>query len=635
MLRVLRENAQSWMLRGILILVAVTFISWGGYSLIRERNKTYAAKVNGVTVDFEEFNNAYQNAIKQYRDALGPSFSEKMIEEFKLSERVLDELISKILMMQEVKRLGLTTSDEELRESIESIPAFQLEGQFDPRMYERALRLNRMSAEQFEQMQRENLILTKLVTLVRLNGGKISEDEVLETFRFENERINLAFLKILPDSFKGQVTVNEIEEKEYYQKHQEEFRIPASVQIQYLVFRPSDFEGKAQVSPDDVKRIYDSQKERFKTPKRIKAREILVKVGPEDSSDKIDEKRKKVEEILEKVKKTKDVASLAKQYSESETASKGGDMGWVQKGAVDELLQTALFSLKAGEISGVVKGMEGFYILKADQVTEEKQKSLDEVKDQILQTLKREKGKAEATRRADDAFYALFRNRDLETYAKEKAVPIKTTAFFKENDEIPEIGRNPLFASSAFSLKTEEISPVVSIPPNFYILKLLDKKESRIPPLEDVKEEVKRKCIAIKCDEKARQVAEDLLKQVQGGKSLKEVAQEKGAPVDETGFFTRTAGAIPKIGPAGEFMNILSPLTGKSPVPKEVLRTKDGYFVARLLAVDPADQGKFPSARQNLEKRLVTQKQEGFFRNWLEQLRSKAKIDKNKDLLKG
>ena len=635
MLRVLRENAQSWMLRGILVLVAVTFISWGGYSLIRERNKTYAAKVNGVTIEWNDFNDAYQNTIKQYRDALGPSFSEKMVAELKLPERVLDDLISKVLMMQEAKRLGLTVSDEELSESIESLPAFQLEGQFDRRMYERALRLNRMSPEQFEQMQRENLVLGKLVTLVRLNGGKISEDEVLETFRFENERINLAFLKISPDSFKGQATVNEIEEKDYYQKHQEEFRIPTSVQVQYLIFRPSDIEGKIQVSPEDIKRIYDSQKERFKIPKRVKAREVLVKVNPDDASDKIDEKRKKAEDILEKVKKTKDVASLAKQFSESETAAKGGDMGWVQAGAVDELIQTALFSLKPGEISGVVKGMAGFYILKADEVTEEKQKSLDEVKDQILQTLKKEKAKAEASRRADDAFYALFRSRDLETYAKEKNVAIKTTGFFKEDDEIPEIGRNPLFASSAFSLKTEEISPVVSIPPNFYIVKLLDKKDSRISPLDDVKGEVKRKVVAIKCDEMARKAAEDLLKAVQGGKSLKEVAQEKGLPVDESGLFTRTAGAIPKIGPAGELMNILSPLTDKSPVPKELLRTKDGYFVVRLSAVEPADQGKFQSAKQNLERRLTAQKQEGFFRNWLEHLKSGAKIDKNKDIIKG
>ena len=45
MLKMLRKHTSSWMLRAILILVAVTFISWGGYSLIREKKETYAAKV--------------------------------------------------------------------------------------------------------------------------------------------------------------------------------------------------------------------------------------------------------------------------------------------------------------------------------------------------------------------------------------------------------------------------------------------------------------------------------------------------------------------------------------------------------------------------------------------------------------
>jgi peptidyl-prolyl cis-trans isomerase D len=84
MLRILREHAQSWMLRGILILVAVTFISWGGYSLIRERGRAYAAKVNGTVIEMKDFSDAYQNVIKQYRDALGPAFSEKMIEGLRL-----------------------------------------------------------------------------------------------------------------------------------------------------------------------------------------------------------------------------------------------------------------------------------------------------------------------------------------------------------------------------------------------------------------------------------------------------------------------------------------------------------------------------------------------------------------------
>jgi len=88
------------------------------------------------------------------------------------------------------------------------------------------------------------------------------------------------------------VAVNEIEEKDYYQKHQEEFRIPTSIQVQYLVFRPSDYEGKAQVTPEDIKRYYDVQKDRLKVPKRVRAREILIKVEADDPANKIEEKRK-------------------------------------------------------------------------------------------------------------------------------------------------------------------------------------------------------------------------------------------------------------------------------------------------------------------------------------------------------
>ena len=633
MLRILRENASSWMLRGILILVAVTFISWGGYSLIRERRQTYAAKVNGVAIEMRDFSDTYQNVIKQYRDALGPSFSEKMVEELHLREKVLNDLVSRVLILQEAARLGFDIHDEELRESIESIPSFQVNGRFDSRIYERLLRLNRMSGEDFERMQREGLMLSKLTNLIKLNGGKVSEEEVLETYLFENERINLTFLKVTPEIFKGQTTVNEVEIKDYFQKHQEEFRVPTFLQIQYLIFQLSEFEGKVQVSSDEIKRYYDLQKERFKIPKKVRVREILIKVSAEDPTNKIEEKTKKAEEILEKAKKTKDFGSLAKQYSESNTAPKGGDMGWIPAGTVDESFEKILFSRKAGELSGVVRGKDGFYIFKIEDAVEEKLKSFEEVKDQILQTLKKEKAIAEASRRADDAFYSLFRSRDLEGFGREKDLPIKTTGFFKEGDEIPEIGKNPSFYSSAFSLKVGEISPVVSVPPNFYILKLLDKKDSRIPSLEEVKEEVGRKVIGMKCEEKARQVAEDLLGQIRAGKSMKEVAKDRGIQMNETGLFTRAGGLVPKIGPAEEFTATLSSLTEKGPFPKEVFRTKDGYFVVKLSDLEPADQSKFSSVKKDLQKRLIYQKQEEFFQNWLQQLRAKAKIDINKDVL--
>jgi len=633
MLRILREHASSWMLRAILILVAVTFISWGGYSLIREKKLTYAAKVNRTIIDLKDYNETFQAVVKRYRDAMGSAFTEKMMEEMKIKENVLEEMISRVLILQEGKRLGLTGSDEELRSAIESFPSFQINGQFDSRLYERFLRLNRMSAAEFERMQRENLLYLKMVNLIKLGGGKVSEEEALEAYLFENERINFHFIKISPDSFRGQMSVNQVEIKDYYQKHQEEFRIPAFLQVQYLAFRPSDYEGKVRVSPEEIKRVYDLRKENFKTPGRVKARELLIKVDPEDSAEKVEAKKKKAEEILEKARKTKDFGSIAKQYSQSETASKGGELGWIEREGVEEFLQKALFSTKAGEISSVVRGRSGFYIFKIEEAVEEKQKSFEEVKDQILQAMKREKAKAEASRKADDAFYSLFRSRELEKYAREKEIPLRTTGFLKEGDEVPEIGRDPSFYSSALSLKMGEISPVVNIGPNFYILKLMDRKESRIPPLEEVREEVNRKVIGVKADEKALQVAEEILKQIQGGKGIQEIARERGYVLEETGLFSRAGGVVPKMGPAMEWMPILSSLTQKNPVPKEVLKTKDGYFVARLIHVEPADPNKFPSLRKGLERRLIYQRQEEFFRNWLQQLRTKARVEINKDIL--
>jgi hypothetical protein len=53
----------------------------------------------------------------------------------------------------------------------------------------------------------------------------------------------------------------------------------------------------------------------------------------------------------------------------------------------------------------------------------------------------------------------------------------------------------------------------------------------------------------------------------------------------------------------------------------------------RLAALEHADKSKFSAVKQNLEKRLTYQKQEEFFQNWLQQLRAKAKIEINKEVL--
>jgi len=89
-----------------------------------------------------------------------------------------------------------------------------------------------------------------------------------------------------------------------------------------------------------------------------------------------------------------------------------------------------------------------------DEVTEEKERSLDEVKANSS-TLRKEKGKAGGLSEPDDAFYALSESRPVRP-THGRRTPMKTTAFFKEGG-YPGDWERPFFQVSAFSLKAGEI----------------------------------------------------------------------------------------------------------------------------------------------------------------------------------
>ncbi len=76
--------------------------------------------------------------------------------------------------------------------------------------------------------------------------------------------------------------------------------------------------------------------------------------------------KKEAEEVLEKIKEgKKSFEELAKEYSEDpSTANRGGDLGWFGRGKMVKEFEDAAFSLKKGEISGIVETSYGYHIIK-------------------------------------------------------------------------------------------------------------------------------------------------------------------------------------------------------------------------------------------------------------------------------
>ena len=99
--------------------------------------------------------------------------------------------------------------------------------------------------------------------------------------------------------------------------------------------------------------------------------------------------------VRERLKKGEDFAKLAEEVSLSPEGKKGGDLGFFGKGDMPKEFEDVVFSLPAGKLSQVIKTAYGYHIFRVEEKRGAKDLKFSEVKDQIINKLKREKSDAE------------------------------------------------------------------------------------------------------------------------------------------------------------------------------------------------------------------------------------------------
>ena len=147
---------------------------------------------------------------------------------------------------------------------------------------------------------------------------------------------------------------------------------------------------QVNMAEEKIQEYYQSHKNNYLYPE-LRLSRILIKVSTEATPTDWEQAKKKVEMVLESLRKGTAFAEVASRYSDdTASAPSGGDLGFFKKGEMVPEVEAVVFSMKKGEVSGVIQSSQGFHILK---VTDARQGSLapfDEAKEQVKQDYYRE-----------------------------------------------------------------------------------------------------------------------------------------------------------------------------------------------------------------------------------------------------
>jgi len=189
MLRILRSHIQTWVLKAILIFVAITFIGWGaGYLGKTQKEFEIIAEVYDIPITYGEWQNSLKSLDEFYKNIYKDILPGDFTKRLNLKEMALNDLLRKNILLYSAEKEGLVVTKEELIDHIQTNPLFVRNGKFDERSYKFLLSRNRITPKEFEASQRNEILIKKMGDLIK-DSVMISKRELLDAFQRENEEI--------------------------------------------------------------------------------------------------------------------------------------------------------------------------------------------------------------------------------------------------------------------------------------------------------------------------------------------------------------------------------------------------------------------------------------------------------------
>ncbi|MGJ7553077.1 SurA N-terminal domain-containing protein [Variovorax sp. RB3P1] len=352
----------------LFLLIIPSFVLFG-VERYQGGSEEKVARIDGQPITKPEWDQQHRVETDRIRQQ-SPNVDPTVLDSDALRYATLERMVRDRVLAAAAAKANMSVSEDRLSRIFAQDPglaAFRTpDGKFDREAFQR---VTGRTPEQYEAGVRSEMATQQV--LLGVSGTAFTTPALAATTInafYDSREIQVA--RFSPESFASKVTVSDADVEAYYKDHTAQFQAPEQASIEYLVLDLEAAKKNLVVSDADLKTYYDQNTARFGTKEERRASHILITAPSSMPAADREKAKAKAEQLLAEVKKTPaSFADVARKNSQDPgSAEKGGDLDFVTRGAMVKPFEDAMFSLKKGEISGIVETEFGYHIIQLTDI---------------------------------------------------------------------------------------------------------------------------------------------------------------------------------------------------------------------------------------------------------------------------
>jgi peptidyl-prolyl cis-trans isomerase D len=536
MLRGLRKASSSWLGQVVMATVVgfliIAFGIWGIADVFRSSGRQTVATVGNVEISADQFRQAYNDQLQQLQRQVGRPIPPEQARAFGLDRQVLQKLMTDAALNERARQLGLGIGDDEIVRHILQDPSFRgINGQFDQTRFEQTLRAYGFTEPRYVAKLRADAVRGQLGDTF-ISGGTVPKT-ALEAFnRYQNEERNIDYV-VLGPAVAGDIPEPSPEVlTKYFEDRKALFRAPEYRKVVLLALIPDEIAKTIEVSDADVKRAYDERLSRYTTPERRDLQQIVF--PNQEEADK----------AAQQLKEGTTFDALVKERGLKDTDV---NLGLVTKtGIVDPAIADAAFALQAGGTSDPIKGRFGITLVHVNKIEPQQVKPFADVEAELKHEIALDRAKATMTDTANKV------EDELASGARVDEVATKLNLAYRTIDAIDRSGRDPAgnpvtglpdspdLMSDVFAAAVGAQNDSLQLKSGGYVwYEVAGITPGRDRTFDEVKDKVEARWRQGEIEAKLRGKADEMVKQINGGTKLADLAATDKLQVQWANNFKR------------------------------------------------------------------------------------------------